>query len=68
MVWYNPLPPWPHSQEIEHRLTVTEIKIEDHDRRISLLEKAILGIYGALVILAQDKLPLIAKALKNSLP
>lgn len=39
-----------------------------HDQRLSLVEKAILGLAGAVYILAQDRFPMIAKLLKGVLP
>ncbi len=39
-----------------------------HDQRLSLVEKAILALAGAVYILAQDRFPVIAKLLKGLLP
>ena len=66
-------PPWngwpPTSQpehsakEIEHRLTTLDINQKHQGDRLNLHERVILGIMWALYIIAQDKLPIIAKLL-----
>lgn len=73
-----------HDSEIENerRFTVLEYTVADHserhdahqethtrhDQRLSLIERAILGLYGAVYILAQDRFPEIAKLLRGMLP
>ena len=64
-----------HSNELENRLTRSEIrnelhgeKIASHDKRLSLLEKAILGIAAILQVMLQDKYPALAAILKSLLP
>jgi hypothetical protein len=61
--------------DIEHRITSNEHQVEtlsdqmeDHDRRISLNEKAILGLASAVYILAQDRFPAIAALLRGVIP
>lgn len=39
-----------------------------HDQRLSLVEKAILALAGAVYILAQDRFPMVAKLLKGLIP
>lgn len=57
-------PPSPsHSVEIEHRLTVQEQRQDHIAYRLSLHERAILALAGAIYVLAQDKLPAIAAAI-----
>ena len=63
---------WPDTsrhtpRELENRLVHLEISSKDAKERLSLHERAILGILGALYILSQDKLPLIAGAIREVL-
>ena len=72
----------PHSTEVEHRLTVTEAarehqdewneateaRLERHDRRLNLHEKAILGLGAALQVVLQDKYPWVAGLIKGLIP
>lgn len=67
-------PPWKawpgtspaHStRELESRLVHLEIRSQDHSEKLSLHERAILGILGALFILSQDRLPAIADAIRE---
>lgn len=60
-------PPASHSNEIEHRLTVIEIEQTRHGQKLSLHEKAILGIASSLYILAQDRFPAIAAVIRGLL-
>ena len=39
-----------------------------HDQRLSLVEKAVLALAGAVYILAQDRFPMVAKLLKGLIP
>lgn len=39
-----------------------------HARRLSLVEKAVLALSGAVYILAQDKFPMVARLLKGLIP
>ena len=39
-----------------------------HHQRLSLVEKAILALAGAVYILAQDRFPMVAKLLKGLIP
>lgn len=39
-----------------------------HDQRLSIVEKAILALAGAVYILAQDRFPMVAKLLKGLIP
>jgi hypothetical protein len=39
-----------------------------HDQRLSLVEKAILALAGAVYILAQEKFPVVAHLLKGLIP
>ncbi len=64
-----------HSNALENRLTRSEIRTEQygekiaaHDKRLSLLEKAILGIAAVLQVILQDKYPALAAILKSLLP
>ncbi len=71
-----------HPVEVEHRFTVLEQTVESHSelhdahretqnshgQRLSLIERAILGAYGSLYILAQDRFPELAALLKRMLP
>ena len=71
-----------HPLEIENRLTHLEHTTDDHsdqhdqhrdthrhhDQRLSLIERAILGLAGAVYILAQDRFPEIARLLRGILP
>ena len=75
--WPPSHPPLHHhsSKELEHRLTVLETeaeadtdRIEQHDRRLNLHEKAILAIGVVLQILLQDKYPKLAELIKQALP
>lgn len=70
------------TKEIEHRLTRLEDEreasrtqreelyeiAEDHRKKLTLHEKAILMIVGSLSILLQDKLPGLASILKGLIP
>jgi hypothetical protein len=69
-------PTWGHTEhstkELENRLTTLEVNSEDHgetidqhSERLTLHERAILGILGTLYILAQDKFPAIADLLRG---
>lgn len=71
-----------HPIELENRLTHLEHTTDDHsdqhdqhrdthrhhDQRLSLIERAILGLAGAVYILAQDRFPEIARLLRGILP
>lgn len=66
----SPLPsaqPVPHSNEIEHRLTVVEVEQERHRDKLSLHEKAILALASSLYVLAQDRFPQIAAVIRGLL-
>jgi hypothetical protein len=67
--WPNWPPPSPqHSTEVEHRLTHLEGvtgKVDKHERRLNLHEKAILGIGAILQVLMQDKYPAVAKVIRE---
>lgn len=39
-----------------------------HDQRLSLVEKAVLALAGAVYILAQDRFPMVARLLKGLIP
>lgn len=68
--------------EIEHRFTVLETVVSDHseqhdghretqskhDRRLSLVEKAILVLAMSVYIMAQDRFPVIADLIKGVIP
>lgn len=61
--------------ELEHRLTIGEMEAEATkeqlaglQRRMSLVEKAILAILGCLQVLLQDKYPALAALLKGLIP
>ena len=63
-----------HSNEVEHRLTRREWEAEDHEdrlteveKKLSLHEKAILGILGLMQIVLQDKYPALAAIIKGLL-
>lgn len=70
-----------HPIELENRITHLEHTTADHsdqhdshrdtqrghDQRLSLIERAILGLAGAVYILAQEKFPLIASLIKGTL-
>jgi ABC-type sugar transport system ATPase subunit len=56
-----------HSNEIENRLTKLEIEGSHHGAKLTLHERAILGIAGALYVVAQEKFPLIAGAIRGLL-
>lgn len=63
-----------HSNEVEHRLTRQEWETEHHSetleahaKKLSLHEKAILGILGLLQIVLQDKYPALAALIKGLL-
>jgi hypothetical protein len=69
-------PTWAHTEhstkELENRLTTLEVNsedhgetIDDHSERLTLHERAIIGILGALYIMAQDKFPVIADLLRG---
>lgn len=60
-------PPASHSVEMEHRLTVIEIEQGRHRDKLSLHEKAIIGIASSLYVLAQDKFPLVASIIRGLL-
>lgn len=79
---YSPALSPQHSTEVERRLTMSEAnqawqdeinedtkdKLEAHDRRLNLHEKAILAIGAVLQILMQDKYPTLAAVIKAMLP
>ena len=52
---------------MEHRLTVIEIEQGRHRDKLSLHEKAIIGIASSLYVLAQDKFPLVASIIRGLL-
>lgn len=60
-------PPSSLDLETVQRLTRLEIKADTHTARLSLHERAILGLAGALYVLAQDKFPLVAAAIRGLL-
>lgn len=60
---YQSPPPEHSAKEIEHRLTTLDINQKHQGDRLNLHERVILGIMWALYIIAQDKLPIIAKLL-----
>lgn len=81
--WHSWPPPSPtHSTEVEGRLTreethrehqddwneATEARLDKHDRRLNLHEKAILGLGALLQILMQDKYPGLAALIKGLMP
>ena len=51
----------------EERQKDTESRLDAHDRRLNLHEKAILAICGVLQILMQDKYPAMAELIKGLL-
>lgn len=55
------------TKELENRLTHLEINSEEHTQKLSLHERAILGILGALYVLAQDRFPVIAEVIRGVL-
>lgn len=64
-----------HSLEAERRMTIGEVErrqqaeqIEAIRKKLSLHEKAILGILGLLQIVFQDKYPAVAALLKTLTP
>lgn len=76
--WQQPWPPQSHSNEVERRLTESEIKIEDHDERLdrhssrlTWHERALQGLALALWFVvqgsAQGKVPDIAELLLSLL-
>ena len=46
----------------------TSRRIARHDQRLSLVEKAVLALAGAVYILAQDRFPMVARLLKGLIP
>lgn len=60
-------PPSSLDLETVQRLTRLEIKADRHTAKLSLHERAILGLAGALYVLAQDKFPLVAAAIRGLL-
>lgn len=62
-----PSPPPSHSIELEHRLTGLEWESKNHGTRLSVLEKAILGLASFLYVVAQDRLPQIAATIRGIL-
>ena len=62
-----PSPPHSHSNEIEHRITRLEITGDRHSVKLSLHERAILGIASALYVLAQDQFPKAAAIIRGIL-
>lgn len=63
-------PPPPHSTETEHRLTVSEVKIqfhselhEEHEARLTWLEQATRALIYAMGLLATGKTPDVAQAI-----
>lgn len=55
------------TKELENRLTHLEISSGEHREKLSLHERAILGILGALYVLAQDKFPVLAEVIRGVL-
>ena len=55
------------SNEVESRLTKLEIRSDSHGQKLSLHEKAILGIASTLYVIAQDKFPLLASIIRGLL-
>lgn len=60
----------PHSTETEHRLTVSEVHIqqhtrlhEEHDSRLTWLEQATRGLIYAVGVMATGKTPDLAQAI-----
>jgi hypothetical protein len=60
-------PPPSHSNEVESRLTKLEISASTHGQKLSLHEKAILGLASAVYVVAQEKFPLIAGVIRGML-
>ena len=65
----------PHSTETEHRLTVSEVHIqqhtrllEDHDSRLTWLEQATRGLIYAMGLLATGKTQDVASFILGILP
>lgn len=68
--------------ETRERVTRLEVVVDHHtdqhsvhhetqqkyDQRLSLVEKAVLGLAGAVYVLAQDRFPLVAKLLRGLIP
>ena len=44
-----------HSNEVEHRLTLTEATVASHEKRISASEQAIRGLIAAVTALGTAK-------------
>ena len=63
----HPLPEPSHSNEVESRLTKLEIRSEAHHQKLTLHEKAILGIASSLYVMAQDQFPRIAAVIRGLL-
>ena len=62
------LPPSPtpsHSLEMEHRITGMEWESRHHEKRLTVLEKAVLGLAVCLSIIAQERLPSIAATIRG---
>lgn len=54
-----------HSVALEHRLTIHEARTDRHEQRLTILEKAILGLAASVYVLAQDRLPQIAASIRG---
>lgn len=63
----SPSQPPSHSTEVEHRLTKLETQGQQHQAKLTLHEKAILGLASALYVVAQEKFPMIAGAIRGLL-
>ena len=59
--------PAPHSNETERRLTTLELEQSRHSQKLSLHEKAILGLASSMYVLAQDRFPQIAAVIRGLL-
>jgi len=62
-----PSPPHSHSTEVENRLTKLEVQEAATKAKLTLHEKAILVIASALYVVAQEKFPIIAGAIRGLL-
>ena len=56
-----------HSTEVENRLTKLEISTSTHGQKLSLHEKAILGLASAVYVVAQEKFPIVAGIIRGML-
>lgn len=52
---YPPSPSPSHSNEIEHRLTLTESAVESHANRLTVLERMLMGVIYAIGALTAGK-------------